>query len=215
MAPPAHWTYVWAILGRYEGQGSLACCSPWGHRESDTTELLSWTEQKAQLCITSPLPRVFPVVCCISQNRLSHIAIRSHFQNLFDWNEQRFTSHSGYMYFMGWLGSLITRLIQESRMIGPRLFQLLTREREFWKVWNWQLNALAWERCVLLMLTAQVFNHMNSLNHRAAEVYSYHVPGSWREWAHLGEMTAMFWCHNSLWDGKNKYYLSDITEKDS
>ena len=21
-----------------EGQGSLACCSPWGHKESDTTE---------------------------------------------------------------------------------------------------------------------------------------------------------------------------------
>ena len=24
-----------------EGQGSLACCSPWGHKESDTTELLN------------------------------------------------------------------------------------------------------------------------------------------------------------------------------
>ena len=24
-------------LGDSEGQGSLACCSPWGHRESDTT----------------------------------------------------------------------------------------------------------------------------------------------------------------------------------
>ena len=23
-----------------EGQGSLACCSPWGHKESDTTERL-------------------------------------------------------------------------------------------------------------------------------------------------------------------------------
>ena len=21
-----------------EGQGSLACCNPWGHKESDTTE---------------------------------------------------------------------------------------------------------------------------------------------------------------------------------
>ena len=26
------------------GQGSLACCSPWGHKESDTTERLNWTE---------------------------------------------------------------------------------------------------------------------------------------------------------------------------
>ena len=23
------------------GQGSLVCCSPWGHKESDTTELLN------------------------------------------------------------------------------------------------------------------------------------------------------------------------------
>ena len=28
-------------LGNSEGQGSLACCSPWGHKESDTTELLN------------------------------------------------------------------------------------------------------------------------------------------------------------------------------
>ena len=24
-----------------DGQGGLACCSPWGHKESDTTERLS------------------------------------------------------------------------------------------------------------------------------------------------------------------------------
>ena len=29
------------ILGDGEGQGSFACCSPWGHRESDTTEWLN------------------------------------------------------------------------------------------------------------------------------------------------------------------------------
>ena len=27
-----------------DGQGSLACCSPWGHKESDITEQLNWTE---------------------------------------------------------------------------------------------------------------------------------------------------------------------------
>ena len=27
-----------------DGQGSLACCSPWGHKELDTTEWLKWTE---------------------------------------------------------------------------------------------------------------------------------------------------------------------------
>ena len=29
-------------LGDGDGQGVLACCSPWGHKESDTTE---WTEE--------------------------------------------------------------------------------------------------------------------------------------------------------------------------
>ena len=27
------------ILGNGEGQGSLVCCSPWGHKELDTTDL--------------------------------------------------------------------------------------------------------------------------------------------------------------------------------
>ena len=27
-----------------DGQGGLACCSPWGHKELDTTEWLNWTE---------------------------------------------------------------------------------------------------------------------------------------------------------------------------
>ena len=27
--------------GDGEGQGSLVCCGPWGHKESDTTELLN------------------------------------------------------------------------------------------------------------------------------------------------------------------------------
>ena len=27
-----------------DGQGGLACCSPWGHKELDMTEWLNWTE---------------------------------------------------------------------------------------------------------------------------------------------------------------------------
>ena len=30
-------------LGVDDGQGSLACCSPWGRKESDITEQLNWT----------------------------------------------------------------------------------------------------------------------------------------------------------------------------
>ena len=28
-----------------DGQGALACCSSWGHKESDATEWLNWTEE--------------------------------------------------------------------------------------------------------------------------------------------------------------------------
>ena len=31
-------------LGVGDGQGTLACCSPWGRKESDMTEQLKWTE---------------------------------------------------------------------------------------------------------------------------------------------------------------------------
>ena len=31
-------------LGVGDGQGGLACCNSWGHKESDTTERLKWTE---------------------------------------------------------------------------------------------------------------------------------------------------------------------------
>ena len=32
-------------LGDGEGQGSLACCGPWGHKEPDSTEQLNRTER--------------------------------------------------------------------------------------------------------------------------------------------------------------------------
>ena len=32
------------IPGVGDGQGGLACCNSWGHKESDTTERLNWTE---------------------------------------------------------------------------------------------------------------------------------------------------------------------------
>ena len=35
--------------GDGDGQGSLACCSPWGHKELDMTERLNWTENNKYL----------------------------------------------------------------------------------------------------------------------------------------------------------------------
>ena len=47
-----HWLngcgFGWT-LGAGDRQRSLVCCSPWGHKESDTTEWLNWTDVKSQL----------------------------------------------------------------------------------------------------------------------------------------------------------------------
>ena len=37
-------TFLPFICHEVMRQGSLACCSSWGHKESDTTEWLNWTE---------------------------------------------------------------------------------------------------------------------------------------------------------------------------
>ena len=43
MASLTQWTWGWVTLGVGDGQGCLACCSPWGCKESDMTERLkSW-----------------------------------------------------------------------------------------------------------------------------------------------------------------------------
>ena len=37
-------TNLWQTPGVGDGQGGLACCDSWGHKESDTTERMNWTE---------------------------------------------------------------------------------------------------------------------------------------------------------------------------
>ena len=42
--------------GAGDGQGILACCTPWDHKESDTTEGLNWTELNWFFTVSSSLP---------------------------------------------------------------------------------------------------------------------------------------------------------------
>ena len=52
MAGWHHWLdgheFEWTP-GVGDGQGRLACCDSWGHKESDATERLNWTELKVEL----------------------------------------------------------------------------------------------------------------------------------------------------------------------
>ena len=56
-----------------DGQGGLVCCNSWGHKQSDTTERLNWTE------LNSPL---LTFVYCSSTN-LKHNPFGTHFTSMF------------------------------------------------------------------------------------------------------------------------------------
>ena len=43
-----------------DGQGSLTCCSPWGHKESDMTEWQIWAELKSRRASMCPALKGFP-----------------------------------------------------------------------------------------------------------------------------------------------------------
>ena len=53
--------------GISDGQGGLACCRPWGHRESDTAERLDW----AELALCSVMSDSLQSLCCSRQTPLS------------------------------------------------------------------------------------------------------------------------------------------------
>ena len=44
MASPTWWTWVWVDSGSWSWTGRPGICDSWGHKESDTTEWLNWTE---------------------------------------------------------------------------------------------------------------------------------------------------------------------------
>ena len=44
MASPNQWTWVSASFRSWWWTGSLACCSPWGHKQSVVTEQLNWIQ---------------------------------------------------------------------------------------------------------------------------------------------------------------------------
>ena len=51
-----------------EGQGGLACCSPWGHKEWDTTERLNLTEYYIHQWALLP---------CRVESQLCHVTLRT------------------------------------------------------------------------------------------------------------------------------------------
>ena len=62
MASPIQWTWVWANSGNSEGQGNLACCSPWGGRVGH-----NWVTEQHHYCVC------VCVSVCVCTPMLSHV----------------------------------------------------------------------------------------------------------------------------------------------
>ena len=66
--------FEWTLRGG-DGEGGLACCNSWGHKESDTTERLNWTESYRECLIqhlgvslfanNSPLTSYLAEICLL------------------------------------------------------------------------------------------------------------------------------------------------------
>ena len=56
--------------GAGDGQGGLACCSPWGHKESDATEQLNWTDELYLNKVVKNKP-----ICFYSEYKCLHLRL--------------------------------------------------------------------------------------------------------------------------------------------
>ena len=74
--------------GADNGQGGLACCNSWGHKESDTTEQLNWVTPPQWVCISGCFiynalllyySNVDVVVWYEGRNRLYNLTIKSQY----------------------------------------------------------------------------------------------------------------------------------------
>ena len=61
-------------LGVGDVQGSPACCSPWGYKESDTTEQLRWTEIDPIIKFYSHLSCLFPILPSRIRPSITHMS---------------------------------------------------------------------------------------------------------------------------------------------
>ena len=84
MASLTQWTWVWVNSGSCWWTGSLACCSPWGSKELDTTEQLNWTELAFRLSLGGRL--YFSVILLLIFSYVSKTAFYSEIDTwLFLW----------------------------------------------------------------------------------------------------------------------------------
>ena len=59
-----------------DGQGSLACCGSWGHKELDMTEWLNWTEYTLYNCkVKVNVTQSYPTLCDPMNHRMPGLPV--------------------------------------------------------------------------------------------------------------------------------------------
>ena len=138
------WRRKWQSIpvfspGKFHGQRSLVGYSPWGHKESDTTEWLH------SLCL------FLEEACCFSTNKSGVVKeaarnltnrasrIHQHLSNswknwLSDWNQMPWV--------LPFLGPLL--LLNPFLTFGPRLMSLFSKflQDDLWAFTNWSIHEL-------------------------------------------------------------------------
>ena len=78
MASPTQWTWVWPTPGESEGQGSLVCCSSWGHKESDMTDRLKDNISFLIKCLLMPFTNFYPIALLVLWNLVEYSRSRTY-----------------------------------------------------------------------------------------------------------------------------------------
>ena len=110
-----------------DGQESLECCSPWGHKDSDTTEQLNWTDVYVRSHLLCCWIRVFAMTTAFFwQNSVSlcllHFVLQGQTCLLLQVSLDFLILHSSPLW---WKGHLFLVLVLEGLVGHHRTVQLL------------------------------------------------------------------------------------------
>ena len=139
MARWHHWLngheFEWTP-GVGDGQGGLACCNSWGHKESDTTEWLNWTKLNCRLLGTGAFLFTLHDVPWVPKSRFKQLLIREGRRCIGRENSQEKVSN----FTNGWDPHFKYLLQLKTKDVGSSSLGFQRGEKQF--TWRWKSNCL-------------------------------------------------------------------------
>ena len=145
MARWHHWLngheFEWTP-GVGDGQGGLACCNSWGHKESDTTEWLNWTKLNCRLLGTGAFLFTLHDVPWVPKSRFKQLLIREGRRCIGRENSQEKVSN----FTNGWDPHFKYLLQLKTKDVGSSSLGFQRGEKQF--TWRWKIKSLV-NKCLL------------------------------------------------------------------